>query len=144
MLPHALTNTQRTGGQHPAHTTGGRLDQALRWLEGLDDGGVGLQAIKSIIDDARKLADQLNPADRSRLHNLLSDIDRLANQLADLERRGLGNTPEAHALRKQLRDKLRELANLMNKVLTDRVVDDFADITTPLKQFVEAVYAPPG
>jgi hypothetical protein len=41
MLPIALTNTQRTGGQHPAHTTGGRLDQALRWLEGLDDGGVG-------------------------------------------------------------------------------------------------------
>jgi hypothetical protein len=41
MRPIALTNTQRTGGQHPAHTAGGRLDQALRWLEGLDDGGVG-------------------------------------------------------------------------------------------------------
>lgn len=86
----------------------------------------------------------MNPADRNRLHTLLSDIDRLANQLADLERRGLGNTPEAHALRKQLRDKLRELTQLLNKVLTDRVVEDFADITTPLKQFVEAVYAPPG
>lgn len=76
----------------------------------------GLQAIKSIIDDARKLADQLGPADRNHLHGLLSDIDRLANQLADLERRGLGNTPEAHALRRQLRDKLRELANFMNKM----------------------------
>ncbi|KAI6187116.1 Vinculin [Aphelenchoides besseyi] len=142
VLPHALLNTQRTGGQHPAHTAGGRLDQALRWLEGLDDGGVGLQAIRSIIDDARKLADQLNPQDRARLLGLLSDIDRLANQLADLERRGLGNTPEAHALRKQLRDKLRDLSSLVNKALTDRVVEDFADISTPLKQFVEAVYAP--
>ncbi|KAI6234620.1 Vinculin [Aphelenchoides fujianensis] len=144
VLPYALLNTQKSGGQHPAHTAGGRLDQALRWLEGLDDGGVGLQAIRSIIDDARKLADQLNPQDRARLHGLLSDIDRLANQLADLERRGLGNTPEAHALRKQLRDKLRELSSLVNKVLTDRVVEDFADITTPLKQFVEAVYTPVG
>ena len=30
----------------------------------------------------------------------------------------------------------------MKRVLTDKVVEDFADITTPLKAFVEAVYAP--
>ncbi|CAD5226598.1 unnamed protein product [Bursaphelenchus xylophilus] len=143
-LPYALLNSQKSGGGQPAHTTGGRLDQALRWLDGADDGGVGLAAIKELCSDARKLADQLSPADRSRLHNLLGDIDRLANTLADLERRGLGNTPEAHNIRRQLRDKLKELASLMSKVLTDRVVEDFADITTPLKQFVEAVYTPHG
>jgi vinculin len=146
MLPHALLNAQRTGGQHPAHTVGGRLEQALRWLDnpGVDDGGLGLQAIRALTDEARKLADQLPPAERNRLHGLCSDVDRLANQLADLERRGLGNTPEAHAIRQQLRDKLRELADFMKKVLTDKVVEDFADITTPLKQFVDAVYAPPN
>lgn len=118
MLPHALLNAQRTGGQHPAHTTGGRLEQALRWLDnpGVDDGGLGLQAIRALTDEARKLADQLPPAERNRLHGLCRDIDSLANQLADLERRGLGNTPEAHAIRQQLRDKLRELADFMKKV----------------------------
>ena len=64
---------------------------------------------------------------------LCNDIDRMVGQLYDLERRGLGNTPEAQALRAQLKDRLRELADFMKKILTDRVVDDFADITTPLK-----------
>lgn len=146
VLPYALLNAQRTGGAHPAHTTGGKLDQALRWLDnpGVDDGGQGLQAVRSLLDDARRLADQLPPADRNHLLNLCSDIDRLANQLADLERRGLGNSPEAHAIRNQLRNKLRELADFMKRMLTDKVVEDFADITTPLKLFVEAVYAPPN
>lgn len=44
VLPHALLNAQRHGGgSHPAHTTGGKLEQALRWLDNpeVDDGGVG-------------------------------------------------------------------------------------------------------
>ncbi|XGW25453.1 hypothetical protein V3C99_006680, partial [Haemonchus contortus] len=145
ILPDALMNANRFGGANPAHTAGGRLEQALRWLDnpGVDDGGLGLRAMKMMTDDARRLADRLNPQDRGHLLGLCSDIDRLANQLADLERRGLGNTPEANAIRQQLKDKLRELSDFMRRVLTDRVVEDFADITTPLKQFVEAVHAEP-
>uniref|UniRef100_A0A914ZNS6 Vinculin n=2 Tax=Parascaris univalens TaxID=6257 RepID=A0A914ZNS6_PARUN len=144
ILPGALLNTQRTGGAHPAPTVGGRLEQALRWLDnpGVDDNGLGLQAVRAITDEARKLADLLPPAERARMLDACADIDRLANQLADLERRGLGNSPEAIAIRNQLRNKLRDLADMMKKVLTDKVVEDFADITTPLKQFVDAVYAP--
>lgn len=43
ILPGALINTQRTGGAHPAPTVGGRLEQALRWLDnpGVDDNGLG-------------------------------------------------------------------------------------------------------
>uniref|UniRef100_A0A183UTC6 Vinculin n=1 Tax=Toxocara canis TaxID=6265 RepID=A0A183UTC6_TOXCA len=144
ILPGALINTQRTGGVHPAPTVAGRLEQALRWLDnpGIDDNGLGLQAVRAMTDEARRLADLLPPAERSRMLDMCADIDRLANQLADLERRGLGNTPEANAIRNQLRNRLRELAEMMKKVLTDKVVEDFADITTPLKQFVDAVYAP--
>ncbi|KAK6752623.1 hypothetical protein RB195_003813 [Necator americanus] len=145
MLPDALMNAHRMGGANPAHTAAGRLEQALRWLDnpGVDDGGLGLRAVKLMTEDARRLADRLNPQDRNHLLGLCSDIDRLASQLADLERRGLGNTPEANAIRQQLKDKLRELSDFMKKILTDRVVEDFADITTPLKQFVEAVHAEP-
>ncbi|VDM60306.1 unnamed protein product [Angiostrongylus costaricensis] len=145
ILPDALLNAQRIGGAHPAHTAAGRLEQALRWLDnpGMDDGGLGLRAVKLMTEDARRLADRLNPQDRAHLYDLCSDIDRLANQLADLEQRGLGNTSEANAIRQQLKDKLRGLADFMKRILTDRVVEDFADITTPLKQFVEAVHAEP-
>lgn len=144
-LPHALLGAQRSGVQQPAHTAGGRLEQALRWLDNptMNDGGVGLQALRNLLDEARRLANQLPPADRDRVLNMCSDIDRMANQLSDLERRGLGNGPEAQALRQQLRDKLYQLGDLMKRVLTDKVVEDYADITTPLKAFVEAVYAPP-
>ncbi|CAK5075420.1 unnamed protein product [Meloidogyne enterolobii] len=143
MLPHAVFGAQRTD-THPAHTTGGKLEQAQRWLDnpGINDGGAGLQAIRSLLDEARRLANKLPPVDRDRLLNVCADVDKMSNQLSDLERRGLGNTPEANNLRQQLREKLRELGDLMKRVLTDKVVEDFADITTPLKAFVEAVYAP--
>ncbi|KAI1705384.1 vinculin family domain-containing protein [Ditylenchus destructor] len=147
MLPHALASAQRSGGgrQQPAHTAGGQLEQALRWLDnpGQNDGGAGYNAIRAMLDEARRLAEHLSAQDRNRLLTMCSDIDRLANQLVDLERRGLGNTPEAHGIRRDLRDKLREMSNFMKQVLTDQVVEDFADITTPLKLFVEAVYAHP-
>ncbi|KHN71889.1 Vinculin [Toxocara canis] len=77
-------------------------------------------------DEARRLADLLPPTERSRMLDMCADIDRLANQLADLERRGLGNTPEANAIRNQLRNRLRELAEMMKKVLTDKVTIAFA------------------
>lgn len=114
---------------------------------GLNDGGLGQQAVRSMLDEARQLASQLaNPSDRSRLNGLCSDIERLANQLAgkiisrvtklvqnsalDLENRGLGNSPEANAIRQQLRNKLHELSDFMKRVLTDKVVEDFVDINT--------------
>ena len=72
LLPDALVHSQRTGGAHPAHTAGGRLEQALRWLDnpGVDDGGLGAQAIAKMTEDARRLAEQLNPQDRNRLLGL--------------------------------------------------------------------------
>lgn len=78
---------------------------------------------------------------------MCSDIDRLANQLADLERRGLGNTPEANAIRQQLKDKLRELSDFMKKILTDRVVSKALQIdlvqiifwnTEKMKEFLDS------
>ena len=55
-----------------------------------------------------------------------------------------GNSPEARAISEQLRDSLNQLRDVLNRMLTDKVVDDFADISSPLKLFVEAVHAPVG
>ncbi|KRY71813.1 Vinculin, partial [Trichinella pseudospiralis] len=56
----------------------------------------------------------------------------------------IGDSPQARAIANQLKEKLGELKRMMDRALLDRVVDDFSDITTPLKQFAEAVLAPEG
>lgn len=60
------------------------MEQAMRWLDnpGMDDGGVGLNALRSLLDEARRLANQLPPQERDRLLNLCSNIDQMANNLA--------------------------------------------------------------
>ena len=58
--------------------------------------------------------------------------------------RGQGNSPQAQNLARQLAYKLHQLKNNIQGALVDRVVEDFCDITSPLKQFTEAVLAPEG
>lgn len=144
LLHSAIVNLERSGVHQPAHTVIGRIEQALRWLEnlGFDDKGLGLNAIRLVTEEGRKVADLCKGPEKYRINALCDDIDRLANQLADLQRKGLGDSPQAREIASQLRGKLNELRDMMSKALTDRVVEDFADITTPLKQFTEAVTAP--
>uniref|UniRef100_A0A914UZ65 Vinculin n=2 Tax=Plectus sambesii TaxID=2011161 RepID=A0A914UZ65_9BILA len=72
MLPRALHGVERSGNLQPAHTVAGRLEQALRWLDnpGVDDKGLGLQAIKAVTEEGRRLANQLHGADRQKMLNL--------------------------------------------------------------------------
>ena len=58
--------------------------------------------------------------------------------------RGQGSSPQAQNLARQLGYKLHQLKNNIQGALVDRVVEDFCDISTPLKQFTEAVLAPEG
>lgn len=93
----------------------------------------------------------------------------MSRQLSDLCRRGLGDSPQAkeiaryiswivnvklkslvscelmyYSIHRQLAQKLHELKNRIQSAVVNRVVEDFIDITTPLKQFVEAVNVPEG
>lgn len=43
-----------------------------------------------------------------------------------------------------LSQKLHELKNCIQSAVVNRVVEDFIDVVTPLKQFTEAVMAPEG
>lgn len=45
---------------------------------------------------------------------------------------------------RNLASKLHELKSKIQKAVVDRVVEDFVDITTPLKQFTDAVLEPEG
>ncbi|KFD50139.1 hypothetical protein M513_08978 [Trichuris suis] len=146
LLPQAVHGLERAGVAHPAHTVLGRIEQVLKWLANphLDDKGVGRNALASLLDEARRMADLCSPKEKYAINQLCDEIDRLCEQLTDLQRKGMGDSPQARATIEQLRGKLHDLKEMMDRVLLDRVVDDFADITTPLKQFAEAVVAPEG
>lgn len=71
-------------------------------------------------------------------------MDSLSRQLGDLCAQGKGNSPQAQEIARRLSQKLHELKEKINQAVVNRVVEDFIDIVSPLKQFTEAVLAPEG
>lgn len=124
----------------------GRLEQACRWLQNpnIDDKGVGKRAIDLIIDEGKKVAEGLPGHQKVEILQLCDEVDNLANQFAKLCAQGLGNTPEAQEIARKLNAKLHELKGKIQQALVNRVVEDFMDVSTPLKQFSDAVNVPEG
>ncbi|BES98119.1 vinculin [Nesidiocoris tenuis] len=142
----AVNNMERLGGEQIAHTVTGRLEQATRWLQHpeRDDNGVGHRAIAKIVDEGKRVADGLQGVHRAEMIALCEQVERLSRQLSDLCRRGMGNTNQAQQVARTLSEKLHELKDSIQKEVVNRVVEDFSDINTPLKQFTEAVHVPEG
>ncbi|XP_043196752.1 vinculin-like isoform X6 [Amphibalanus amphitrite] len=145
----AVANVERSGVQQPAHTLSGRLEQARRWLAEPAAAepaaaALGQRAIQLVVDEGRRAADSLAGPQRRHLQTLCDDADMLSRQLGDMVRRGEGDSPQAQAVARQLADKLTQLKDQIHGALVDRVVEDFVDIVTPLKQFSEATLAPEG
>lgn len=91
-----------------------------------------------------KVADGLPGIQKAEILQLCDEVDSLSHQLADLCAQGKGNTPQAQEVARRLSQKLHELKEKINQAVVNRVVEDFIDIVTPLKQFTEAVLAPEG
>nr|CAI5848899.1 unnamed protein product [Callosobruchus analis] len=142
----AVVAVDKAGLQQTAHTVQGRMEQARKWLSnpGHDDKGLGQRAINAIVTEGRKVAEGLPGMQKAEILQLCDDVDALSRQLAELCAQGKGNTPQAHELARKLSQKLHELKEKINSAVVNRVVEDFIDIVTPLKQFTEAVLAPEG
>nr|XP_012235390.1 PREDICTED: vinculin isoform X3 [Linepithema humile] len=142
----ALVAADKSGIAQTAHTVAGRLEQANKWLlhPELDDKGLGKRAIALIIHEGKKVAEGLPGIHKAEILQLCDEVDNLSHQLADLCAHGQGNTPRAQEIARQLSHKLYELKNRIQQAVVSRVVEDFIDITTPLKQFTDAVLAPTG
>ncbi|XP_014211787.1 vinculin isoform X2 [Copidosoma floridanum] len=142
----AIIDADKSGGIQAAHTVAGRLEQANKWLLNPqhDDKGLGRKAIDLIIHEGKKVAEGLPGIHKAEILQLCDEVDNLSHQLADLCARGEGNGPRAQEIARQLSQKLHELKNKIQQAVVSRVVEDFIDITTPLKQFTEAVLAPEG
>nr|CAB3234304.1 vinculin-like [Phallusia mammillata] len=122
-----------------------KMDGALKWLDNLntEDAENGMSSVHSIINDARKLAAEVNDPQLSKaLYKSAATCEDLLRQIDDLVQRGLGDSPEAKQLAQKLKTELGELKDLIKNVLVNEVADEFADTTTVLKQFVAAAQAP--
>jgi vinculin len=146
LVQHAVIGVEKSGMQQPAHTVSGRLEQARRWLAhpDRDDRGLGQQAIALIVAEGKKVADGLPGIHKAEILGLCDEVDILSRQLSDLCRRGHGDTPQAQEVARTLSQKLYELKDRIQNAVVSRVVEDFIDISTPLKQFTDAVHVPQG
>lgn len=97
-----------------------------------------------IVEEGKKVADGLPGHQKSDILRLCDEVENLAGQYSKLCAAGLAHTPEAQEIARKLNTKLHELKNLIQSAVVSRVVEDFIDISTPLKQFTEAVNAPEG
>ncbi|CAO1378198.1 unnamed protein product [Diamesa hyperborea] len=142
----AVINVDKAGLQQAAHTVQGRLEQAIRWLNNpsADDKGLGQRAIALIVDEGKKVADGLPGHQKADILRLCDEVEGLASQYSKLCASGKANTPEAQEIARRLNAKLHELKNQIQSAVVGRVVEDFIDISTPLKQFAEAVNVPEG
>ncbi|XP_050593566.1 vinculin isoform X19 [Bombus affinis] len=149
----AIEAADKSGTTQTAHTVAGRLEQANKWLLNPqhDDKGLGQRAIALIIHEGKKnqqhvasVAEGLPGIHKAEILQLCDEVDNLSHQLGDLCTHGQGNTPRAQEIARQLSHKLYELKNRIQQAVVSRVVEDFIDITTPLKQFTDAVLAPEG
>ena len=135
---------EKSGIQQPAPTVSGRLEQARRWLEqpGLDDRGVGPQALGLILEEAKKVAEGLPASLRGEILGLCSRVEGEQARLLEAVRRGEADNPQAVALARSLTNNIGAVADCIQGALVDRVVEDFIDIATPLKQFTDCVLSP--
>ncbi|XP_077978237.1 vinculin-like isoform X4 [Glandiceps talaboti] len=133
-----------SGVRKPAPTVTGKIEQAQHWLTapGVDDGGLGQQALREVIGEGRKVAAGCTGAEQQKLNDLCNDVERMTNELANLCARGQGHTPQAQAIARQLSSKLNELKDAIQQSLVNQVADDFIDPYTSLKVFSAAARAP--
>ena len=121
-----------------------KIEDINKWLDdpAANDGGLGLKTARSLIADARRLAGDVKDATiRNQLLQKTAECEKLCNELDDLQRRGLGDSPRAHEIAKELKNKFDELKDIMKDVLVEAVADEFSDTATVLKQFTNAALA---
>lgn len=100
---------------------------------------MGLRAIALIVDEGKKVAEGCPGHQKVEILQLCDDVEQLSGQFAQLSANGLGHTPEAQEIARKLTSKLHELKQRIQSALVNRVVEDFMDVSSPLKQFTEAV-----
>ena len=88
------------------------------------------------------MAEGLPASLRGEILALCSRVEGDQARLLEAVRRGEADTPQAIALARSLTNNIGAVADCIQGALVDRVVEDFIDIATPLKQFTDCVLSP--
>jgi len=100
----------------------GKMKHAVEWL--LDPqalvGGAGERALKSILEDAIKVADRCaHQQDRDDIMKSVSDVQSMVAALSELRQQGKGDSPAAMSLARGIQDKMRQLQEQVNRGVTN-------------------------
>lgn len=98
------------------HKLNEKMKLAQDWLSNPDGeaNGLGERALRDIIKQARQVGVLSND---NRIKNLCDELDQMVDKLSALRAKGLGNSPEALALAKEIDDKLAFLAQLVDDAI---------------------------
>jgi vinculin len=142
-LVHLSGEAQRDGLIKPASTIYGRLDQAFKWCINpiFNDKSIGQEATKSVVEIARKLAlDENDNELRSAYLECCQETNNLIDKLIesnDNKKTTISN--EAIKLGKQLRERLYQISQIINRCLVQKVAHNFVDINHPLRKLADLV-----
>ena len=114
-----------------------KINCVNKWLEDPDinDGGQGMLAASSIIANIYGLSSDVKSAElRSQMLLKANECHKLCKDLNELQRSGLGDSPQAYELANALKVKFAELKEITKDALVAKVVDEFSDTSVILKQ----------
>lgn len=89
-----------------------------------------------------QLAEILPDSQKSEVTLLCQNIESGTQELVELCRSDAGDSPRANALAKSVAANLNRLKDVIRTAIVDRVVEDFMDAGTSLKQFTNCVVKP--
>jgi len=89
------------------------------------------QVITHIVELGYKIGDEFDAGVRSNITGACGDLDRANNQL--------GATLQEQRSRQAMTGAIHTLESVINEAVINRIIQDMADITSPLKQFTDAV-----
>jgi len=94
-------------------------------------GSVNQQSIRAVVEQGFKIADGFEGRVKAEIIEICNELDRVSRQM--------GHNMGDPKTRKAISDLVRKLETRVSMAVIDRIIQDMADISTPLKQFREAV-----
>merc|ERR1719394_2244898 len=104
-----------------------------RLLPGSGDAGACHQLVGHLLQLGYKVSEGFDGQTRTELLEAGNELDRVNHQL--------GSNLSSQGSRQTLKAAVQRLEERVNQAVINRIIQDMADITTPLKQFTDAVLA---
>ncbi|XP_078607594.1 vinculin-like isoform X9 [Branchiostoma floridae x Branchiostoma japonicum] len=98
-----------------------RLNQAREWLQNPNSeaGSLGERSLRQIIEDARRIGERCVGPERDEILRLCSELTAMVDQLSDFKAKGMGNSPEAINLSRQIIDRLLDMDKRVQQAVSN-------------------------